>query len=140
MGGAALIQTVRNLGGLLWEQPFLGFSLVVFMLGFAGLPPTGGFVGKFYAFAAAYEHGWAWLVVVGVIATAVSLYYYLGVIRSLFVRPVGSLGLAPAGGSPPRSRPLDATVGACLLVTVGSFFAVQPLIDIARDAADALPF
>ena len=72
------------------------------MLGFAGLPPTGGFVGKFYAFAAAYEHGWAWLVVVGVIATAVSLYYYLGVIRSLFARPVGSLTLAPAGGSPPR--------------------------------------
>ena len=54
------------------------------MLGFAGLPPTGGFVGKFYAFAAAYRHGWAWLVVVGVVATAVSLVYYLDVIRALF--------------------------------------------------------
>jgi NADH-quinone oxidoreductase subunit N len=132
--------TVANLGGFLWERPFLGFSLVVFMLGFAGLPPTGGFVGKFYAFAAAYRHGWAWLVVVGVVATAVSLYYYLAVIRALFARPAGSLGLAPAGGAPPREALLQVSVAACLLVTVGSFFAVQPLIDVARDAAAALPF
>jgi NADH-quinone oxidoreductase subunit N len=130
--------TVENLGGMLWERPFLGFSLVVFMLGFAGLPPTGGFVGKVYAFAAAYRHGWAWLVVVGVLATAVSLYYYLGVIRSLWQRPV--LTLAPAGGSPPREAVLHLTVGASLAVTVGTFFAAQPLIDVAKHAARALPF
>jgi NADH-quinone oxidoreductase subunit N len=132
--------TVENLGGMLWERPFLGFSLVVFMLGFAGLPPTGGFVGKFYAFAAAYRHGWAWLVVVGVVATAVSLVYYLSVIRSLWSRPAGALTAAPAGGSPPRDAVLHATVLACLVVAVGSFFAVQPLIDVARHAAGALPF
>jgi NADH-quinone oxidoreductase subunit N len=132
--------TVQDLGGYLWERPFLGFSLVVFMLGFAGLPPTGGFVGKFYAFAAAYRHGWTWLVVVGVLATAVSLVYYLNVIRALFARPAGSLGLAPAGGSPPREAVLHASVAACLVVTVGSFVAVQPLIDVARHAADTLPF
>jgi NADH-quinone oxidoreductase subunit N len=130
--------TVENLGGMLWERPLLGFSLIVFMLGFAGLPPTGGFVGKFYAFAAAYRHGWAWLVVVGVIATAVSLYYYLGVIRSLWQRP--ALTLAPAGGSPPRDAVLHVTVAASVVVTVGTFFAVQPLIDIAKHAAAALPF
>jgi NADH-quinone oxidoreductase subunit N len=130
--------TVESLGGMLWERPFLGFSLVVFMLGFAGLPPTGGFVGKVYAFAAAYRHGWAWLVVVGVLATAVSLYYYLGVIRSLWQRPV--LTLAPAGGSPPREAVLHLTVGASLAVTVGTFFAAQPLIDVAKHAARALPF
>ncbi len=132
--------TLDNLGGMLWERPFLGFSMVVFMLAFAGLPPTGGFVGKFYAFAAAYRHGWAWLVVVGVVATAVSLYYYLGVIRALFARPAGTAQLAPAGGEPPRDVVLHATVAVCLAVTVGSFFAVQPLIDVARDAASALPF
>lgn len=130
--------TVESLSGMLWERPFLGFSLVVFMLGFAGLPPTGGFVGKFYAFAAAYRHGWAWLVIVGVIATAVSLYYYLGVIRALWTRP--ALTLAPLGGSPPREAVLHLTVAASLLVTVGTFFAVQPLIEIARHAASALPF
>jgi NADH-quinone oxidoreductase subunit N len=125
---------------MLWERPFLGFSLIVFMLGFAGLPPTGGFVGKFYAFAAIYEHGWAWLVVVGVVATAVSLVYYLAVIRSLWSRPAGALTLAPTGGSPPRDAVLHVTVAACLVVAVGSFFAVQPLIDLARHAAGSLPF
>jgi NADH-quinone oxidoreductase subunit N len=132
--------TLDNVAGMLWERPFLGFSMVVFMLGFAGLPPTGGFVGKFYAFAAAYRHGWTWLVIVGVVATAVSLYYYLGVIRSMWARPAGATTLAPVGGSPPRDALLHAAVGACLVVTVGSFFAVQPLIDVARHAAAALPF
>ena len=57
-----------------------------FMFGFAGLPLGGGFVGKFYVFAAAYDHGWAWLVVVGVLATLVSLYYYLGIVRAMYMR------------------------------------------------------
>ena len=132
--------TLEGLGGFLWERPFLGFSLVVFMLGFAGLPPTGGFVGKFYAFAAAYDHGWVWLVIVGVVATAVSLYYYLSVIRALFARPAGTASLAPVGGAPPRDLLLQASVAACVAVVVGSFFAVQPLIDVAKDAANSLPF
>jgi NADH-quinone oxidoreductase subunit N len=132
--------TVENLSGYLWERPLPGFALVVFMLGFAGLPPTGGFVGKFYVFAAVYRHGWAWLVVVGVVATAISLYYYLGVIRALFSRPAGALTLVPTGGSPPADVLLQVTAAACLVVTIGSFFAVQPLIDIAAKAAAALPF
>ena len=59
----------------------------VFMLGLAGFPLTGGFVGKFYVFSAAYEAGWWWLVVVGVVATAVSLSYYLRVVRAMYMRP-----------------------------------------------------
>jgi hypothetical protein len=47
---------------------------------------------------------------------------------------------AVAGGSPPREWTLDTAVAAALVVTVGSFFAVQPLIGLARDAATALPF
>ena len=45
-----------------------------------------------------------------------------------------------AGGSPPRDWALPTAVGACVAVTVGSFFFVQPLIDVADSAADALPF
>ncbi|MGH3103475.1 MAG: hypothetical protein ACRDN6_05195, partial [Gaiellaceae bacterium] len=97
-------------------------------------------VGKFYAFAAAYEAGWTWLVIVGVVATAVSLYYYLAVIRAMYMRPGAELGLAAAGGSPPRDGLLQASVFAALVVNVGSFFAVQPLIDLAKDAANQLPF
>jgi NADH-quinone oxidoreductase subunit N len=111
-----------------------------FMLGFAGFPLTGGFVGKFYVFAAAYRHGWTWLVIVGVLATLVSLYYYLGLVRAMFMRRTEDLQLAPIGGSPPRDALLQASVLACFVVTVGSFFAVQPLIDLAKHASNALPF
>jgi NADH-quinone oxidoreductase subunit N len=130
--------TFDNLAGFGWERPLLGLSMTVFMLGFAGLPLTGGFVGKFYVFSAAYEHGWIWLVIVGVAATAVSLYYYLGVIRAMYMRPTEELQLAPVGASPPPERLLQTAVAAALVVTVGSFFAVQPLIHGAKHAAAAI--
>jgi NADH-quinone oxidoreductase subunit N len=129
-----------NLSGMGWERPFLGLALWVFMLGFAGLPLTGGFVGKFYAFSAAYDAGMIWLVIAGIVATAVSLYYYLGVIRAMYMRVGPELRPAAVGGSPPREAMLHVAVGAALVVTVGSFFAVQPLIELARDGAAALPF
>ena len=132
--------TMDGLAGFGWERPFLGVALWVFMLGFAGLPLTGGFVGKFYAFAAAYEADWTWLIIVGVIATAISLGYYLGVVRALYMRMPGEPRLVAVGGSPPRELVLQGTVFACVAVTVGSFFAVQPLIELARDAAEQLPF
>ncbi len=128
------------LAGMGWERPFLGIALWVFMLGFAGLPLTGGFVGKLYAFSAAYDAGMIWLVIAGVVATAISLYYYLGVIRALYMRIGPELRPAVAGGSPPAEWALQTAVGAALAVTVGSFFGVQPLIELARDAAAALPF
>jgi NADH:ubiquinone oxidoreductase subunit 2 (subunit N) len=77
-------------------------------------------------------------VIVGVVATAVSLYYYLGVIRAIYMRPAEELQLAPVGGSPPTERILQTAVTGALVVTVGSFFAVQPLIDVAKHAADAI--
>jgi NADH-quinone oxidoreductase subunit N len=132
--------TLENLAGYGWERPLLGISMWAFMLGFAGFPLTGGFVGKVYVFAAAYRHGWTWLVIIGVLATLVSLYYYLGVVRALFMRRTEDLQLAPIGGSPPRDILLQGAVLTCFVVTVGSFFAVQPLIDLAKHAAGSLPF
>ncbi len=129
--------TLDNLAGFGWERPFLGVAMWFFVFGFAGLPLTGGFVGKFYVFAAAYDHGWAWLVIVGVLATLVSLYYYLAIVRAMYMRP--SAELAIAGGSPPRERLLHLAVGTALVVAVGSLFAVQPLIDLAEHAASSLP-
>jgi NADH-quinone oxidoreductase subunit N len=132
--------TFENMAGFGWERPLLGISMWGFMLGFAGFPLTGGFVGKFYVFAAAYRHGWTWLVIVGVLATLVSLYYYLGLVRAMFMRRTEDLQLAPIGGSPPRDALLQTAVVACFVVTVGSFFAVQPLIDLAKHASNTLPF
>jgi NADH-quinone oxidoreductase subunit N len=131
--------TLESLSGFGWERPFLGVAMWVFMLGFAGFPLTGGMLGKLYVFSAAYDSGWWWLVVVGVAATAVSLYYYLAVVRAMYMRSELELRLAPAGGSPPWDPLLAFGVFACLVVTVGSFFAVQPLVDFARDAAAQLP-
>jgi NADH-quinone oxidoreductase subunit N len=126
--------TLDSLAGMGWERPLLGAAMWTFMLGFAGLPPTGGFLGKFYVFSAAYDHGWLWLVIVGIAATAVSLYYYLAVIRALYLRPSAELQFAARGGQPPRDLLLQLGVLACLAVAVGSFFGVQPLIDLARHA------
>jgi NADH-quinone oxidoreductase subunit N len=131
--------TLQNLAGFGWERPFFGVAMWVFMLGFLGFPLTGGFIGKFYVFAAAYDHGFWWLIVAGVVATMISAYYYLGIIRAMYFRDALELQLAPAGGSPPRELMLGLAVLICLVVTVGSFFAVQPLIDVARSAAHALP-
>jgi NADH-quinone oxidoreductase subunit N len=131
--------TLDNLGGLGWERPLLGVAMWAFMLSLAGLPPTGGFVGKFYVFSSAYDRGWTWLVIVGVVATLISLYYYLAVIRALYMRSPMEMQLAPSGGSPPREVLLGSSVFLSMAVVVGSFFAVEPLIDMAREAAESLP-
>jgi len=132
--------TLDNLAGFGWERPFLGVAMWFFMFGFAGLPLTGGFTGKFYVFAAAYRHGWAWLVVVGVLATLVSLWYYLAVVRAMYMRSSDELRVAVAGGAPAREPLLHAAIAICMVVSVGSLFAVQPLIDLARHATSAIPF
>jgi NADH:ubiquinone oxidoreductase subunit 2 (subunit N) len=75
-----------------------------------------------------------------VIGTAISLYYYLSVIRAMYMRMPAELQLAPAGGSPPREALLSTSVVACMAVTVASFFAVEPLIDLAEKAGGQLPF
>jgi NADH-quinone oxidoreductase subunit N len=132
--------TLQNLSGFGWERPFHGVAMWAFMLGFLGFPLTGGFWGKINVFAAAYDSGWWWLIVVGVVFTMVSAVYYLAVVRAMFLRDSAELQLAPSGGSPPRDPALATAVGACLAVTIGSFFFVQPLIDACQSAADALPF
>ena len=137
--------TLENLAGFGWERPFLGVAMWFFVFSFAGLPLGGGFVGKFYVFAAAYDHGWVWLVIVGVLATLVSLYYYLAIVRAMYMRPSEELqvqpggGVAVTGGAPAREVLLHLAVGAALVVSVGSLFAVQPLIDLAQHAASSLP-
>jgi NADH-quinone oxidoreductase subunit N len=133
--------TIDGLAGFGWERPVLGVAMATFMLAFAGLPPTGGFTGKFYVFSAAYDAGKSWLIIVGVVATMVSLYYYLSIIRAMFMRSAEvPVEVAAVGGSPPRDPLLQASVIASLAVVFGSFFGLQPLIDVATHAADALPF
>jgi NADH-quinone oxidoreductase subunit N len=132
--------TFDNIAGMGWERPFLGVSMWVCMLGFAGLPLTGGFVGKFYSFSAVYDRGWVWLVIIGAVATAVSLYYYFGLVRAMYMRAPEPVGLAPAGGQPPRELSLQTAVLGCMVFAVGSFFFVEPLIKLCRMAASSLNY
>jgi NADH-quinone oxidoreductase subunit N len=131
--------TLDNLGGMGWERPFLGFSLALFAFAFIGLPPGGLFTGKLYAFAAAVDRDWIWLVIAGVVATAISVYYYLAIIRALYMRSEAELQLAPAGGAPPRDVALSISVALSLGVVFASFVLVEPLIDLAEKAVRAVP-
>jgi NADH-quinone oxidoreductase subunit N len=132
--------TLESLAGFGWERPLYGLAMWVFMLGFAGFPFTGGLFGKLFVFSAAYDAGFWWLVLIGVGATAVSLAYYLNVVRWMYMRSGAELRLAPAGGSPPHDAALAVAVTAAVIVTVGSFFFVQPIVEAATDAAASLPF
>ena len=132
--------TFESIAGLGWERPLYGLAMWTFMLGFAGFPLTGGLFGKLFVFSAAYDAGYWWLVLIGVAATAVSLAYYLNVVRWMYMRSGTEFRVVVAGGAPPRDSALGVAVAACVAVTVGSFFFVQPILDAADKAASSLPF
>src|SRR5207244_12807512 len=69
--------TLDTLAGMGWERPVLGVAMCTFMFGFAGLPPPGGFVGRFYAFSAAFRHGWTGLVIIRVGPPGVNICVFL---------------------------------------------------------------
>jgi len=81
--GSEDISAYRGLG---YRSPVLGVAMALFLVSLTGLPPTAGFVGKFYLFAAVLDAKWIWLAVVGAINTVVSLYYYARVLRYMFLR------------------------------------------------------
>jgi NADH-quinone oxidoreductase subunit N len=72
--------------GLATRSPLLAIMMSVFMFSLAGFPPTAGFMGKFYVFSAAVKSGFVGLVVIGVLNSLVSVYYYLRVVVIMFMR------------------------------------------------------
>ncbi len=79
---------IRSFAGLARRSPYLALALVLALLSLAGVPPLAGFFGKFFLFAAAVEAGYVWLAVIGVLNAIVALYYYLTVIKVMYVDPV----------------------------------------------------
>ncbi len=71
--------------GLSRRSPYLALALLVAMLSLSGMPPFGGFIAKILVFAAAVQTGWTWLVVVGILNSVVGLYYYLIVIKVVYL-------------------------------------------------------
>jgi NADH-quinone oxidoreductase subunit N len=80
---------LADFAGLSRRSPLVAFCLAVFLLSLAGIPPLSGFFGKFYVFAAALQRdlGLLWLVILALAMSAVSLYYYLQVLKQAFVAP-----------------------------------------------------
>jgi len=76
-----------DLSGLAARHPLAAAAMAIFMISLAGLPPTAGFFAKFYVFKAALEAGELGLVLVGVLTSVVSVYYYLRVVYYMYMRP-----------------------------------------------------
>ncbi len=74
----------RQLAGLGGRAPALALMMTIFMLSLSGIPPLAGFFGKFFAFKAAVDGGWMWLVAVAMINSAISAYYYLRVTVTMY--------------------------------------------------------
>jgi NADH-quinone oxidoreductase subunit N len=93
---------IKDYAGLSRKSPALAAMMAVFMLSLVGIPPLAGFMGKYYLFSSAIEQGYIWLVVVAILTSVVSLYYYLGVVRQMYFQasPEGdkavSIAITPA--------------------------------------------
>ena len=85
-GKAGREQTLDSLAGVGLRKPLLGVTMGCFMFSLAGFPPFGGFLGKYAVFAPAVDAGYTWLVVVGVLTSVVSAFYYLRVLYVFFMR------------------------------------------------------
>ena len=78
---------IEDLAGLARTRPWLAAAMAAFMFSLAGVPPLAGFFAKFYAFAGAVKTGYTGLVVVAVVMSAVSIYYYLRVTVAMYMKP-----------------------------------------------------
>ncbi|HXM58686.1 MAG TPA: NADH-quinone oxidoreductase subunit N [Candidatus Dormibacteraeota bacterium] len=101
---------LEDLDGLGFRHPVLGVLMTVFMLSLAGFPPLVGFFGKLFLFTAGVSAGWTWLVVVAVLTSVVSVYYYLRVVVHVYT---------PAG-----EREVDRMPGPLVAVTVSALLSV----------------
>lgn len=78
--------TVQDFAGLGTKHPVLAAAMTIFLFSLAGMPPTAGFIGKFYLFSGAIQKGYIWLAVIGVLNSAASVYYYLRVMVYMYMK------------------------------------------------------
>jgi len=140
IGAFAVVTLVRDSGGetthlskwagLGKTSPVLAGSFAVFMLSFAGIPLTGGFIGKWGVFSAAYSGGFWWLVVIGVLTSALAAYFYVRVIVLMFFTD-------PVGDGPTVAVPSALTTVVIVVAVVGTIglgIIPGPVLDLAQHA------
>jgi len=118
---------MEDFNGMAKRAPFLSLLMLIFVLSLAGIPPLGGFFGKFYLFAAAVqgdaEHfGLLWLVILGIVMSAVSLYYYLILLKHIYI-------IAPKDDARITTPTyLNVCLGVCALGVIGLGVYPEPLL------------
>lgn len=120
---------IAGLAGLADRHPLVAAGLSVCLLSLAGIPPTMGFVGKFYLFAAAVEGGLVGLAVVGAIAGGIGVYYYLRPIVVMYMHPAEEHALVPQLNRAAMGALVVAVAGVLLLGLMPG-----PLVDWARES------
>jgi NADH-quinone oxidoreductase subunit N len=108
------MEEVADYRGIGYRRPFQGGILALAMLALAGIPPTAGFVGKFFIFYAAIRGNEIPLAIFGILTAAVSVYFYLRVVVNLYMHPAGAQP-GPHQATPPEAIVL-AVAGAAILI------------------------
>ena len=124
----------EDYAGIARQVPAVGVAMAVFMFSLAGLPTGGGFLSKLAVFAGAVNSGFWWLALLGVVNSALSLYYYTRVLKWMWIEE-------PNDGAPKiEKRPIGiyAAVAVAAVGTVALLFAFDPVISTATDAASQL--
>ncbi len=116
--------TLEDLSGLSKRAPALAFALAAGAVALVGLPPTAGFMGKFFLLAAAWNRGFNWLVVVAAANVAIGLFYYLNLVRWAYTKE-GGIATKPAHGTE-TDRSMLALSGGLLLAGLVVLFGILP--------------
>jgi NADH-quinone oxidoreductase subunit N len=129
----AIGDELRDMSGLFQRHPGAAVAMLLFMLSLGGIPPTAGFMGKFWVFGAAIDAGYIWLAVIGVLNSALSLYYYVRVVVFMWMSEDAG-ALMPLRISPALTAVLLVTVAGTLV------FGLYPqvLFELAQISAASL--
>ena len=129
---------ISSFSGLGKRSPILGAALFIAMLSLAGIPPLSGFFGKFYLFMAVITRAatdWHYYVLAGIgaVAVVISLYFYLGVAKAIYMQEPED----PANAGPiPVSKPLRIALYVCMAAIIGLGIFQRPLVEAAIHAAN----
>jgi NADH-quinone oxidoreductase subunit N len=114
---------IEDYSGLNRRSPFLAFAMLLFLLSLAGVPPLAGFIGKLYIFVSAIKEGLYTLITVGLINIVISMYYYLVVVKKMYINePIDPSPLSISG-------PMKAVIYVGLAGTLLIGIYPQPFID-----------
>ena len=107
---------LKDFSGLHFRHPFAAFAMLLFMLSLGGIPPTAGFMGKFWLFSAAIDAHYYLLAVIGVLNSAISLYYYIRLVVFMYLKKE-RIGSEPVS-SPSLTIALSVAVAATIVLGV----------------------